>query len=44
MRSYPRNSAIYLLLVGIALTLLFPSAAQAKLTKFVIDKSRPRIP
>ncbi len=44
MRSYPRNSAIYLLLVGIALTLLFPSAAQAKLTKFVIDKSRSESP
>ena len=44
MRPYSRNSAIYVLLVGIALTLLLPSTAQAKLTKFVIDNSRSESP
>ena len=44
MRACPRNSAIHLLLVGIASTLLVPRAAQAGLTKFVIDKSRSESP
>jgi hypothetical protein len=44
MRPYSRNSAIYVLLVGIALTLLLSSTAQAKLTKFVIDNSRSESP
>ncbi len=42
MHPYSRNSAIYLLLVGSAL--LLPSAAEARLTKFVIDKSRSESP
>ena len=44
MRPHLRNSAIHLLLVGIALTSLLPSAAHAKLTKFVIDKTRSESP
>jgi hypothetical protein len=44
MRSYPRNSAICLLPIGIALTLLFPPAAHAHLTKFVVDPTRSEKP
>jgi Alpha/beta hydrolase domain len=43
-RSYPRNSVIPLALVGLALTLLIPGAARARLTKFVVDKTRSESP
>jgi Alpha/beta hydrolase domain len=39
----PRRSALHLLLIGIAL-LVVPRVAQARLTKFVVDKARSQSP
>ena len=41
MRPYPRNSATCFLPIGIALALLFPNVADAKLTKFAVTSRGP---